>query len=389
MDFHVIDNLAAFRDQARAWVERHVRPEWIQEARRTGSNHNEQLHRMLAAEGWLGVGWPRELGGTDADPAVAATVFDELQRIGMRSSLWNTTRMVISTIGDVAPDEQRRTIIPRALRGEWIFVLGYTEPDSGSDVAAARTRAVRDGDEWVVNGTKMFTSGAEHATHVFLLTRTNPDAAKHAGLTTFLVPMDEVDWRPVHTLGGQRTSATFYSDVRVPDWLRIGDVDGGWAVMRVALVYERGGGSGTVEPAKLSERVARWAQRVTRIEGGAYFDDPTVRERIVRIAIDEEVSKLLLMRTAWISSTGALPAAEGPMAKLFSSEATQRHFQELVDLLGADGVLHRDAVDAPLDGEVEAGFRSSVVGTIYGGSSEIMREIIADRRLGLPRNRPS
>jgi alkylation response protein AidB-like acyl-CoA dehydrogenase len=276
------------------------------------------------------------------------------------------------------------------LRGEILIALGYSEPDSGSDVAAAKTRAERDGDEWVINGQKMFTSTAQSCSHVFVLARTDPDLPKHKGLTMFLVPTDTAGFelQPIYTLGGQRTNATFYSDLRVPDSMRIGEVNEGWRVMRVALVYERGGGGRGSSGPTLAEKVAAWALSTIRPDGTTYYDDPKNRERFARIAIDEEVGRLLGLRVRWMNAQGELPGVEGSMGKLFGSEAAQRHYSELLDMLGPEGVLQPGSTGAPLDGEIEAHFRSTVVGTIYGGSSEIQREIIAEGRLGLPRNRP-
>jgi alkylation response protein AidB-like acyl-CoA dehydrogenase len=298
--------------------------------------------------------------------------------------------MICRTILHTATEDQKRAIVGGALRGEIIIVLGYTEPDSGSDVAAAKTRAERDGEEWLIDGQKMFTSTAHMATHVFMLTRSNTEVPKHKGLTTFLVPLDRpgVEVRPIYTLGGQRTNATFYSGVRVPDSARIGPVDGGWSVMHVALVYERGGsGGGRRSGPSLAERVAQWARETRREDGTRVYDDATVKERLARIAIDAEVTRLLGMRTAWVAASGALPGTEGSAAKLFSSEAAQRQHWDLLDILGAEAVLKREAGDAPLGAAVEEAFRRGVVGTIYGGSTEIMREIVAERVLGLPRNR--
>jgi alkylation response protein AidB-like acyl-CoA dehydrogenase len=227
------------------------------------------------------------------------------------------------------------------------------------------------------------------ATHVFMLTRSNLEAPKHKGLTTFLVPLSGpgVEIRAIHTLGGQRTNATFYSGVRVPDSARIGPVDGGWGVMHVALVYERSGGSGRRSGPSLADRVAQWAQATRHEDGTRVFDDPAVAERLARIAIDAEVSRLLGMRTAWVAATGGMPGTEGSAAKLFSTESAQRQHWDLLDILGAEAVLKREAGDAPLGAAVEEAFRRGVVGTIYGGSTEIMREIVAERVLGLPRAR--
>jgi len=391
MDFSVSDNLAEHRAAARAWVLANTRPEWAEEQHRRGDHHTPELHAALARDGILAADWPAELGGSGVDPGFARAVFDELYAKGIVGDAWATTRMVLRTMQHVSTQAQQHEYIPAALRGEVLIALGYSEPDSGSDVAAAKTRAVRDGDEWVINGQKMFTSAAQVCTHVFVLARTDPDVPKHKGLTMFLVPTDVPGYerQPIYTLGGQVTNSTYYSDVRVPDSARVGAVDDGWSVMHVALVFERGGGDrGTAGPT-LAERAAAWAQHATRDDGTAYYDDPVTRERLARIAVDIEVGRLLGLRVRWMTERGELPGVEGSMHKLFWSEMDQRHYGELVDMLGPEGVLQPGAPDAPFAGELERAFRSAVVGTIYGGSSEIQREIVAERRLGLPRTRPS
>jgi hypothetical protein len=389
VDFSDVDRLAEYRLQAREWVERHVDPEWAEQQRVSGSYHTPPLHALLAEQGWLGAGWPAEYGGTDNDPDLAAALFEEIEATGLHLDGWITTKMISNTLLHVGTEEQKRSYVGGALRGEIVIVLGYTEPDSGSDVAAAKTRAERDGDEWLIDGQKMFTSTAHLASHVFMLTRSNTEVAKHKGLTMFLVPLDGpgVEIRPIHTLGGQRTNSTFYSGVRVPDAARIGPVDGGWGVMHVALVFERSGGGGRQSGPTLADQVARWAQQTRRDDGSRVYDDPSVKERLARIAIEAEVSRLLGMRTAWVAASGGLPGTEGSAAKLFSAESAQRQHWDLLDILGAEAVLHREAGDAPLGAAVEEAFRRGVVGTIYGGSTEIMREIVAERVLGLPRVR--
>jgi alkylation response protein AidB-like acyl-CoA dehydrogenase len=265
--------------------------------------------------------------------------------------------------------------------------LGYSEPDAGSDVAAVATRAVRDGDEWVIDGQKMFTTMAHEAHFVFLLCRTNLDVAKHEGLTMFLVPMSSpgIEVTPVHTMGGERTNITFYSDVRVPDSCRVGDVDGGWAVMHAALVYERNSANWG-EPAGLLDAVAGWA--CTPGAGGARpIDDPRTCERLARHAIALEVGRLLLYRAARLAATGAMTHVEGSMAKLWITEAFVDAAGDLTDLLGPLGLLRPGDPAAPVAGLAEHAYRHAQVTTIYGGSSEVQRGIIAERGLGLPRTR--
>ncbi len=390
MDFLVTDQFADVRQDAIRWVEQNVDPGWADIQHRSGDYHTAELHRRLARDGWLGAGWPEEYGGTTNSPALAAAIHEEIAALGIHEDGWSTTDMVCKTLLHVGSEEQKKHYVGGALAGEVVIVLGYTEPDSGSDIAAAKCRADRDGDTWRINGQKMFTSTAHLATHVFLLTRSDFAAAKHAGLTVFLVPLDAsgVEIQPTHTVGGQRTNTTFYTDVRLPDTARVGETEHGWDVMGVALVYERGGSSGNGTGAGLADRVAGWCQEAERPDGTKVFDDPTVQERLARIAIESEVARLLGHRVGWVSSQGGMPGVEGSMAKLYNSEAKQRHYAAMQDILGAEAVLTHQAPGAVLAGAVDTAARYAIVGTIYGGTSEIQREIVAQRRLGLPRNRP-
>jgi alkylation response protein AidB-like acyl-CoA dehydrogenase len=389
-----VDHLADYRDTAKAWVAEHLPelPDWAEQQRVTGDYHTPELHRRLAEAGWLGAGWPREYGGTDNDVGLAHAISQEMFKSGIHADGWGTTKVILQTVLQIGTEEQKREIVGGALRGEIVIVLGLSEPDAGSDVAAAATRAIRDGDEWIIDGQKIFTSTAQSGTHVFMLTRTNADLPKHQGLTTFLVGLDSpgVDVQPIWTLGGQRTNATFYSNVRTPDRWRIGEIDGGWSVMRVALVYERdSGGSGRgPDGRKLAQEVASWARQVVRDDGSRVWDDQSVRERLVRIVVESEVSKLLGYRAEWAVRRDDLSGIPGAARKLWATESEQRHASDVIDILGAEAILKREAGDAPFGAAIEEMFRYGVVETIYGGSSEIMREIIAQRQLGLPKARP-
>jgi alkylation response protein AidB-like acyl-CoA dehydrogenase len=400
MDFEVTDDLAEYRAAATAWIAENVDKDWAKTQKYTGQNHTPALHRLLAEQGWYAAGWPAEYGGNDRDPDATRALFQELVKVGIKHDGWSTTSLVLNILLQLGTEDQKQNYIPAGLRGEVIIALGYTEPGCGSDVAAVTTKAVAEDSHWLINGQKMFTSTADHASHVFVLARTNPQARKHNGLSLFMVPTADrgFEWHPVQTLGGQQTTATFFTDIRVPDSARVGQVDGGWDVMRLAaLPLERGGGVGPRPPSgtsgnmgsqrDLQTRVVRWARETARPDGSRVWDDPTVRQRMARIAIESEVSKLLWMRPTWVSATGGIPETEGSAAKLFMTEVQQRHHQAMLDILGSEGVLSRQNEHAPIAAAVEEAFRYAVVGTVYGGSSEIMREIIAQRQLGLPRVR--
>jgi alkylation response protein AidB-like acyl-CoA dehydrogenase len=346
------------------------------------------VHRALGEQGWIAASWPVEYGGQGRDPFEMTAMRDELRLAGVPTDGLGQTIIVARTIRAVGTEEQKQRFLPAALAGEMIFALGYTEPDSGSDVAAAKTRAIRDGDDWIIEGQKMFTTLAHEAAYVFLLTRTNPDVPKHRGLTMFLVPLDApgVEIHPVHTMGGERTNATFYSGVRVPDSLRVGEVDGGWDVMTVALTFERGGFA-LSEADRVWQQTVDWATATRRPDGTRVIDDPLVRERLAVMRMHDEVARLLALRCSYVAATGALPGVEGSMHKLFYAESMTADAAELVDMLGGDGVLPHGDPEAPVDGWVEHLYRHAAVTTIYGGTSEVQRDIIASRGLGLPRSR--
>jgi alkylation response protein AidB-like acyl-CoA dehydrogenase len=386
MDFRLGSKSDAFRAEVRAFLDEHLDDEVIERAHRTGTMHDPEFHRSIGRQGWLAATWPAEYGGQNRDPYEMTAMRDELRLASAPTDGMGLTVIVCQTIRRVATDEQKADFLPRALAGEIIMSLGYSEPDSGSDVASIKTRAVRDGDEWVINGQKMFTTLAHVANYVFLLTRTNPDVPRHKGLTMFLVPLDTpgIEIQPVHTVGGERTNATFYNDVRISDHYRIGEVDGGWDVMTVALTFERGG-FGLSEADRVWAQVVEWATTTRRPDGTRVIDDPLVRERLAVMRTNNEVAKLLAYRTSFVAVSGKLPGVEGSMHKLFYAESMAADAAELVDMLGAEGVLQRGEDDAPVDGWVEHLFRHSAVTTIYGGTSEIQRSIIAERGLGLPR----
>jgi alkylation response protein AidB-like acyl-CoA dehydrogenase len=372
----------SFRDEVRGFLDEHLSNDIIERAHETGTMHDDGLHRAIAERGYLAGGWPEEVGGQGRSAVEMTALMQELYGAGAPVDSLGIASMVAATLVLCGNEQQRGEIVPRILAGDALCCLGYSEPDAGSDVAAVQTRAVRDGDEWVINGQKIFTTMAHEADYVFLLTRTSPDKPKHKGLTMFLVPMDSpgIEITPVHTLGGERTNITFYTEVRVPDVCRVGDVDAGWSVMHAALVYERNSANWG-EPDRLVRAVSAWASAT-----GA-LDDPLVAERLATHATAMEVGRLLLYRAATLAASGAMTAVEGSMSKLFITEAFTRAASDLLDLLGTQGALQHGDPDAPLAGLVEHAYRHSTVTTIYGGSSEVQRGIIAERGLGLPRTR--
>ena len=287
-------------------------------------------------------------------------------------------------------DDLKDEVLPRIAQGKAICCLGYTEPSSGSDVAAAATRAIRDGDEWVISGQKTFTSGANLGQYILLLTRTDPDAAKHRGLTMFLLPINTpgIDIQPIHTLSDERTNATYYDGVRIPDRYRIGNVNEGWQVMGYALNLEHGGGGSTGflhVHEKLLHAALDWAR--TERNGRRPADDPRVQARLARSAMHIEVLRTLGLASLWAGmGHGSMPGI-GPMVKLFGAETFIADASALLDLAAPESLMSGHAAGAMSGGEIEYAYRLSTATSIYGGTSEIMRSIIAQTALGMPRSR--
>jgi alkylation response protein AidB-like acyl-CoA dehydrogenase len=389
VDFTPSTSAVQFGDEVRELIASVFTDDVRQRVHDTGTMHDWGLHRAMAAKGWIEQALPEALGGGGRDPEELAVLFRELELAGAPYDGLSICTMVASVIAHVGNDMQRRVVLPKLLAGESLIALGYSEPDSGSDVAAARTRAVRDGDGWRIDGQKIFTSLAEECEWVFLLTRTDPDVPKHQGLTFFLVPTAAPGFevQPIRTLSGKRTNMTFYDGVYVDDEWRIGEVNGGWQVMLVALSFERGVAGGVRDAARLltvAEEHARTA--VDESTGRPLLEDHNRRRELVRLAIDCEVTDLLASRAVWVAASGQLPGVEGAATKLFATEALRRAVSRLLDANGPAGLVQsHDVTD--LSAFYEYCYRFAPVTTIYGGTSEIQRNLVAQRGLGLPRSR--
>ena len=388
MDFTPSDAAVQFGDEVRELVATVFTDEVRQRAHDTGTMHDWGLHHAMAARGWIAQALPKALGGGGRGPEELAVLFRELELAGAPYDGLSICAMLASVIAHVGNEMQQRVVLPKLLAGESLIALGYSEPDSGSDVAAARTRAVRDGSGWRIDGQKIFTSLAEESEWVFLLTRTDPDVAKHRGLTFFLVPTSApgFELQPIRTLSGKRTNTTFYDGVYVDDEWRVGEVNGGWNVMLVALSFERGVVGGTRDTARLLAVAEEHLRGAPRDDGTLALDDPGLRRDLARTAIDCAVAELLADRAVWVAATGQLPGVEGAATKLFASEAFNRAIDRLLDAVGPAGLVQSHDV-TELGAFYEYCYRFAPVTTIYGGTSEIQRNLIAQRGLGLPRAR--
>src|SRR6266516_3347511 len=293
----------AFLDDVHAFVSEHVTDDVLEEERRTGSGFNERVHLALGAKGWIMPAWPAERGGAGLDPVRVKLLDLVTRRSGMPTVTLGTTRLVVKAVERHAEPGLAADVLPGIAAGTVRCCLGYTEPDGGSDIAAAKTRAVSDGDEWVINGSKIFTTGAQNCQYAFLITRTDPELPKHCGLTMFLVPLgsDGVEIQGIRTFGGERTNIVYYSDVRISDRYRLGGVNDGWTVLRGPLDEEHSfGQKGSavqigdgslgatyVHPLQRAlDSALAWACTTTRPDGSRPIDDRSVRYRLGQVAMD-------------------------------------------------------------------------------------------------------
>lgn len=371
-------------EETRALFKRILDPKKHNLVDRNFESHDWGVHRALGEAGLLYPNWPKKWGGRDADADSTRASLTVWQEVGYAGLARSTTSMIGHVIQHYGTPELQEEVLLRMGRGEITACLGYTEPSGGSDVFAAKTRAVRDGDDWVINGQKMFTSGAELASYVILITRTDPAAPKHKGITVFLVPLNKpgIEIHPVHTFMDERTNATFYQDVRVEDRYRMGEVNGGAKVLAAALSMEQSGGYLHLTIRELLDTVVTWAKGKER-NGQLLLEDSSVLSRLARTYVDSRVSETLAARPLGMRLAGLPDLAYGPAAKVFSTEAFITNSADLLDLAAPQSLLRgKEGL-----GIVEKGYRHSTATTIYGGTSEVLRSMVAERRLGLPRSR--
>src|SRR3954449_7663230 len=340
-----------------------------------------RIVRRLGADGWLGIGWPEEDGGPARAAREQFIMFDEVQRAGVPFP-FVTINTVGPTIMRFGTDEQKRRYLPGILAGEINVAIGYTEPSAGTDLASLRTSARLDGDSWVVNGSKVFTSGANQADLVWLACRTDPDLPKHQGLSILMVPTDSPGfrWTPIVTVGDIVTTSTYYDDVRVPAANLVGERGGGWRMITTQLNHERVGLAALGGPVwRLWGETRRWAA-----EAGV-ADLPWVRRDLAECYARLEAMKLLNWQMVEAIAADRLQPADASAAKFYGTETHVFVCRKLLGILGARGWLRPGSPAAALRGEVERLARSAQINTFGGGINEIQREIVAAAGLGMKR----
>jgi alkylation response protein AidB-like acyl-CoA dehydrogenase len=385
MDFTWDAGAEALRDEVRAFLDEHLTPEMEDHLYETGVNHDDDFVRALGRRNWITPEWERDGFEVMRGESVQVLI-DELTRADAPVYAAITSLMVARVVRAVGSDELKAAVLPGVTSGEVTIALGMSEPEAGSDVAAVQTRAREVEGGWVIDGQKMFTTNAQLTDYVFLLARTDPDSEQHRGLTTFVVPLDleGIEVQAVPTVSGERTNITFYSDVFVEDRWRLSEVGKGWTSLMLALQDEH---SAPFSPhfARFFAEVERWAA-TSDVAGEVPLDRDDVRLRLTRAAADLEVAELLDARTSWMEANGQVPVVEGPMSKLFSTEALVRRAEDLTALVGPDALRSRGDPTAVRGGRIEHALRFSLGTAIYAGTSEIQRNIIAQRRCGLPRS---
>ncbi len=342
--------------------------------------------RQMGADGWLGIGWPKEYGGQGRSAIEQFVFFDESMRAGAPVPML-TINTVGPTIMNFGTQEQREFFLPKILAGEVHFCIGYSEPGAGTDLANLKTRAVRDGEEYVINGQKIFTSLAGGADYVWLATRTNPEAKKHKGISMFIVPMDTpgISVVPMHLMSEHNINQTFYEDVRVPAANLVGGENNGWSLITNQLNHERVTlcSPGIIERSLTDVRA--WAQATKLADGRRVIDQEWVRVHLARVHSRLEFLRLINWKVAWSATQGRLDVADASSIKVFGTEFYLEAFRLLFEVIGQVAYLREGSPEAVLKARLERNYRSLLILTFGGGTNEIQRDLIAMFGLGMPR----
>ena len=387
MELDLTPEEKTFRDELRSYLSEMMTPALAEEVSGPGEGGGPEFRRamkQMGKDGYLGISWPKKYGGQERSPMEQFLFADEVQ-----AASFPLPFLTLNTVGpmirEYGSEQQRDEFCPKILAGEIFFSIGYSEPGAGTDLASLQTSAVRDGDEWVINGQKMWTSLADHADYVWLAARTNPDVKKHKGLSIFLVPTTSKGYsrQPITTVGGVMTNATFYDDVRVPAENLIGGENNGWSLITGQLNHERISLMTVGLLRRNLERVIAWA-RDAKIDGSAVLEKEWVQQSLARVHSKLEVLRLMNWKQAWAATKGQPNMAESSAIKVYGSELTIEVYRALLEVVGAAGILSPDSPGAVLQGRLESGYRNGLILTFGGGTNEVQRDIIAMAGMGLP-----
>jgi 3-oxocholest-4-en-26-oyl-CoA dehydrogenase alpha subunit len=346
-----------------------------------------EIGKQMAADGWLGIGWPVEYGGQGRSQIEQYIFFDESMRSGAPVPM-----LTINTVGPTimanGTEEQKQRFLPKILAGDLHFSVGYSEPEAGTDLASLKTRAVRDGDEYIVNGQKMWTSLASDADYCWLAVRTDPEAPKHKGISMLIVDLknsDGITVEPLHLLSSHDINAVYYDNVRVPADNLVGGENNGWNLIVSQLNHERV----TLCSAGLLEQsfqeTVTYAKRTKLTNGERVIDQEWVRLNLARVRTGLDFLRLINWKVAWTATQGSMDVADASTIKVFGTEFYLESFRLLMEVLGPRAYLDRGSDESLLHGRLEMNYRSLVILTFGGGTNEIQRDLIAMFGLGLPR----
>ena len=389
MDFHFTPEEDAFRQEIREFLRQTLPADWDPDA--YGEMDDEDawalsrhVTKKLAERKWLAMAWPTEYGGLNATHMQQMIFNEEMAYHGAPGGGGMGVAWVGPAIMLYGTEEQKQRFLPRITSGEDVWCTFYSEPGAGSDLAGLQTRAVLDGDEWVINGQKIWTSGAHRSNWGWLAARTDPDAPKHKGISTFVVPVNTpgITIQPLINMAGQHGfNQGFFDNVRIPKDYLVGELNRGWYQVAVALDFERSGVASYAGSRRLLERITQFAQ-----ENPSFIrQNPAIRYRLVDSAIEIALGTFIAYRIPWMQSRGIIPNYEASMSKMFGAEVSQRLARTGIQLLGMYGQLAPGSKWAPLKGRLERTYLTSMSASIAGGTNEIQRNIIATRGLGLPR----
>ncbi len=399
MDFGYTPEQEALREEVQGFIAEHVTPELIAEVEDFGENTrgplSRQLYKEVASRGWIGISWPREYGGQGGSRIDQYIVEEEFARVGISVGGAGSGAPAILAAGT---EEQKRHFLPGLINGDIIFALGFTEPQAGADLAGLQCRAVRDGDHYVINGQKMFTSAAHYATHIYLMARTDPEAPRHRGISIFLVPMDlpGITVRPLWTIqndppaptgttyGTARTNEVFLEDVQVPADALLGEENMGWYVGAMALNLDRVGASRYLISVRRDEDIINWVKE-NRFEDYSPAEEDSVRDRLAELWIEAQVCRLMTMRSMSIVERGGEFTYEGSAEKVWAPEHGVRTTETITQILGPYAQLLQGSEDAVEEGLFAHNVMGSFQSGINHGSVQVMRDQMARRGLGLPR----
>ena len=399
MDFGITAEQEALREEVAQFIQENVTPEVkaeLESALEGGRGPNyEALLKKVAEKGWVGISWPKEYGGQGGNRIDQYVVEEEFARVNIPVGGAGTGGPAILMAGT---EEQKKHFLPGLISGEIILALGFTEPQAGADLAGLQCRAVRDGDDFVINGQKMYTSSAHYATHIYLMCRTDPDAPRHRGITIFLVPMDTpgITVRPLWTIqsdppappsttyGMPRTNEVFFEDVRIPATTMLGEENQGWYVGAMGLNLDRVGASRYLMSVRRDEDIINWVKE-NKIDGHSLADDPAIRDKLAELWIEAQVCRLMTLRSMSLVEHGGNFTYEGSAEKVWAPEHGVRTTETISQILGPYAQLLNGSEGAIEEGLFAHNLMGAFQSGINHGSVQVMRDQMARRGLGMPR----